>query len=87
MGSGYNMYNSLPPEYLKSFGRTFDWHMLKDKEPDLLSLVWSTDRENSYNSFLECYNSWMEKAWNDPDVDLYEKFHLPRPELGDITKE
>ena len=59
-------------------------------------LVWSTDRNRSFESFIECFISWMHKAQNSqpligPKIKIGEMFNLPEFEgeeegLTDLEK-
>ncbi len=40
----------------------------------MIPFVWSTDRSESFESFIECYESWAAKAKNDPGIRLNEIF-------------
>jgi len=40
----------------------------------LQPFVWSTDRDNSYESFMECYLYWIKAKDEDGTFDPYKMF-------------
>lgn len=75
-GSGYDQYLNLSEQYYSIFGRTFfppekteDVKDVEGFEPQ--PFVWDTDRNKSFESFMECYNAWKSNAKNDPEVKAY----------------
>jgi len=60
------------PEILYTHQRQFSARDRKGYKP----FVWSNDKSKSFLSFEECFESWQEKAENDPKIDLKKMFNL-----------
>jgi hypothetical protein len=59
----------------------------------LKPLIWTSDTEKGFESFDQCFDSWLSKATEDPNIDIYEKFKFPqikdpnwKPHMSEILK-
>jgi len=59
----YDIYQDLDEEYLNIFGRTHD-----PDSTEYIYLKWSSEREESYTSYVECQNDLLAHAGSSDPV-------------------
>ena len=60
-------------EFLPYYGRS---RHDDDSDSELTPLVWTRDRKNSYETFIQCIDAWEAKAEKDSSIDLIAKFNF-----------
>jgi hypothetical protein len=47
-------------------------------------MVWDTNKNNTYESFWECFEAWEEKSRRDSTIDLFKQFRISEDVIEEI---